>query len=89
MAVSRGLPVAEFETHLSFSVPGLTDGQNGVVLLSFTVIDSPTLPDKKVASVHRTILTTKQLIVRRGLAVAAAVGILAIGILIRIFTVDN
>ncbi|XP_029142388.1 multidrug and toxin extrusion protein 1-like [Protobothrops mucrosquamatus] len=70
---------------------GLTNAQNGVVLLSFTVIDGPNLPDKKPASVPRTgrVLTTKQLIVRRGLAVAAAVGILAVGILIRIFTVDN
>ncbi|ETE57026.1 hypothetical protein L345_17262, partial [Ophiophagus hannah] len=78
----------EFESHPSFSVPGHTDAQNGVVLLSFTIIDGPTLQDKKAADVPRTgrVLTTKQLIVRRGLAVAGAVGILAVGILIRIFT---
>ncbi|XP_070591515.1 multidrug and toxin extrusion protein 1-like [Erythrolamprus reginae] len=69
---------------------GHTDVQNGVVLLSFTVIDGPTLQDKAAAGVPRPgrVLTTKQLIVRRGLAVAGAVGILAVGILIRIFT-DN
>ncbi|XP_025020914.1 multidrug and toxin extrusion protein 2 isoform X2 [Python bivittatus] len=71
------------------SCSGRTDAQNGVVLLSFTTVDGPTLQDKKMASLPAAgqVLTTKQLIVRRGLAAGAAVGILAVGVLIRIFTV--
>ncbi|XP_072834695.2 multidrug and toxin extrusion protein 2 isoform X1 [Pogona vitticeps] len=65
------------------------DGQNGVVLLSFSGADGTTFQAESgqgTTTVSK-ILTTKQLIVRRGLAAGAAVGILAVGVLIRLFTV--
>ncbi|XP_066492561.1 multidrug and toxin extrusion protein 2-like [Tiliqua scincoides] len=74
-------------------IPVKTDNQNGVVLLSFTKTDGPIyqiqLQDEMKPSFSTVgkILTTKQLIVYRGLAVAAAVAILAVGVTIRFLTI--
>ncbi|XP_060114987.1 multidrug and toxin extrusion protein 1 [Heteronotia binoei] len=71
-----------------------TDVENGAVLLSITKTDGPSYhlrspeetPSRSTVS-H--VLTTKQLIVHRGLAVVAAVAVLAAGVLIRFLTVPE
>nr|XP_028563669.1 multidrug and toxin extrusion protein 1-like isoform X1 [Podarcis muralis] len=74
---------------------GQTDAQNGAVLLSFSKTDGPTyqlqLQDETVTGLSTVgkVLTTRQLIIQRGLAVAASVIILAIGVTIRFFTVKD
>uniref|UniRef100_A0A8D0B5E1 Multidrug and toxin extrusion protein n=1 Tax=Salvator merianae TaxID=96440 RepID=A0A8D0B5E1_SALMN len=75
---------------------GATDTQNGAVLLSFTKTDGGStyqirLQDEtphNLSTVGK-VLTTKQLIVRRGLAVAAAVLVLVVGIVVRFLTAKD
>lgn len=68
-----------------------TDNQNRVILLSFTKTEGATyqLQNEMNSSLSTfgKILTTKQLIVRRGLAVVAAVAVLAVGVTIRFLTI--
>lgn len=71
-----------------------TDVENGAVLLSITRTDGPSyhirsLPETPSQPTAGHILTTKQLIVHRGLAVAAAVAVLAVGVMIRFFTITD
>ncbi|XP_077168624.1 multidrug and toxin extrusion protein 2-like isoform X2 [Paroedura picta] len=71
-----------------------TDLKNGAVLLSITKTDGPSFsirsPEETPGrSAVGRVLTTKQLIVRRGLAVAAAVAVLAAGVVIRFFTIAD
>ncbi|XP_044285790.1 multidrug and toxin extrusion protein 1-like [Varanus komodoensis] len=68
---------------------GPSDTQNGVVLVSFTETGGPTYREESTAgcSTVGRVLTTKELLLHRGLAVGAAVGILAVGVAVRVFTV--
>lgn len=68
------------------------DTQNGVILLSIIKIDGPTYqiqpqaePNPGLSTVGKA-LTTRQLIVHRGLAVTAAVAVLIGGVAIRLVT---
>ncbi|XP_054857624.1 multidrug and toxin extrusion protein 1-like [Eublepharis macularius] len=71
-----------------------TDAENGAVLLRVTKTDGPSyqiqsqeeMPSRSTVG-H--VLTTKQLIVYRGLAVVAALAVLAVGVVIRFFTVTD
>ncbi|KAJ7308816.1 hypothetical protein JRQ81_008084 [Phrynocephalus forsythii] len=72
------------------SGPG-AETQNGVVLLRFSRADGPSFQDERspgTATVSR-VLTTKQLIVWRGLAVGAAFGVLAVGLLARFLAMKD
>ncbi|NXL55907.1 S47A1 protein, partial [Chordeiles acutipennis] len=67
------------------------DAQNGVVLTGITRLDGPTyqleLQEATPAtSPPATTMATKELIMRRALAAAAAVGVLALGIVIKLMT---
>ncbi|KAM6049200.1 multidrug and toxin extrusion protein 1-like isoform 2-T2 [Chlamydotis macqueenii] len=64
------------------------DAQNGVVLTGITRMEGPTyqLEPQPAASPPATAMTTKELIIRRGLAVAAAIAVLALGIIIKLMT---
>ncbi|XP_042298296.1 multidrug and toxin extrusion protein 2-like [Sceloporus undulatus] len=70
-------------------IPGPTDSQNGVVLVRFAAVDGPTYQAERTegVSVVGKVLTTKELIVWRGLAIGAALAVLALGVAVRLFTV--
>ncbi|XP_063002870.1 multidrug and toxin extrusion protein 1 [Elgaria multicarinata webbii] len=88
IAPSSGSPVSFFSLHIT----GQTDVQNGVVLVSFTERGGPTFRDERTTeglSTVSKVLTTKELIVYRGLAVGASVAILAVGVAIRLSTVKT
>lgn len=67
------------------------DAQNGVVLTGITRTEGPTYqlePQEATpaTSPPATTMATKELIIRRGLAAAAAVAVLALGIVIKLTT---
>lgn len=67
------------------------DAQNGVVLTGITRMEGPTYqlePQEATpaTSPPATTMATKELIIRRGLAVAAAITVLALGIVIKLTT---
>ncbi|XP_015267643.1 PREDICTED: multidrug and toxin extrusion protein 1-like [Gekko japonicus] len=68
-----------------------TDAENGAVLLSITKTDGPSyhIRSPEETPSRSTVLTTRQLIVHRGLAVAAAVAVLVVGIVVRCFTIAD
>ncbi|XP_053130694.1 multidrug and toxin extrusion protein 1 isoform X3 [Hemicordylus capensis] len=72
-----------------------TDTQNGVVLMSYTQMEGPVyqiqLPGETSPGLSTVgkVLTTRQLIVKRGLAVVAAVAVLAAGVTVRFLTIQD
>ncbi|NXA21363.1 S47A1 protein, partial [Ibidorhyncha struthersii] len=67
------------------------DAQNGVVLTGITKMEGPTYqlePQEAspATSPPATAVATKELIIRRGLAVAAAIAVLALGIVVKLMT---
>ncbi|XP_069647154.1 multidrug and toxin extrusion protein 1 isoform X2 [Haliaeetus albicilla] len=67
------------------------DAHNSVVLTGITRMEGPTYrvepqEDMPATSPPATTMATKELIIRRGLAVAAAIAILALGIVIKLMT---
>ncbi|NXG59170.1 S47A1 protein, partial [Hemiprocne comata] len=65
-----------------------TDAQNGVVLTSITRMDGLTyqLEPPEATFPPATTMATKELIIRRGLAAAAAIALLALGIVLKLMT---
>uniref|UniRef100_A0A8B9YV62 Multidrug and toxin extrusion protein n=1 Tax=Buteo japonicus TaxID=224669 RepID=A0A8B9YV62_9AVES len=69
----------------------MVDAHNSVVLTGITRMEGPTYrvelqEDMPATSPPATTMATKELIIRRGLAVAAAIAILALGIVIKLMT---
>lgn len=67
------------------------DAQNSIVLTSITRTEGPTYQLERqeatpATSPPATTMATKELIIRRGLAVAAAIAVLALGIVIKLTT---
>ncbi|NXN42166.1 S47A1 protein, partial [Rhinoptilus africanus] len=64
------------------------DAQKGVVLTGITRMEGPTyqLESQEATSPPATTMVTKELIIRRGLAAAAAVAVLALGVVIKLMT---
>ncbi|NXY77551.1 S47A1 protein, partial [Glareola pratincola] len=64
------------------------DAQKGVVLTGITRMEGPTyqLESQEATTPPATTMVTKELIIRRGLAAAAAVAVLALGVIIKLVT---
>nr|XP_047930028.1 multidrug and toxin extrusion protein 1-like [Anser cygnoides] len=62
------------------------EAQNGVVLTGITRLEGATFQPEPQGEPPGSAMSTKELIVRRGLAVAAAVTVLALGIVIKLMT---
>ncbi|XP_074451885.1 multidrug and toxin extrusion protein 1-like [Larus michahellis] len=64
------------------------DAQKGVVLTGITRMEGPTyqLESQEATSPPATTTVTKELIIRRGLAAAAAIAVLALGVVIKLMT---
>uniref|UniRef100_A0A8D0GXG9 Multidrug and toxin extrusion protein n=1 Tax=Sphenodon punctatus TaxID=8508 RepID=A0A8D0GXG9_SPHPU len=80
--------------HFFYPVPVGTDVQNGIVLIGITRTEGQTYRIKHQEatlglSAISKVLTAKELILRRGLAVVAAVAVLLVGIIVRFMTVQH
>ncbi|NXL91636.1 S47A1 protein, partial [Alectura lathami] len=64
------------------------DVQNGVVLTGITRVEGPTFQPEPQGAPPGTVLT-RQLLIRRGLAAAAALAVLALGIVIKLVTSEH
>ncbi|KAI6074402.1 Multidrug and toxin extrusion protein 1-like isoform X2 [Aix galericulata] len=62
------------------------EAQNGVVLTAITRLEGATFQPEPQQEPPGSTMSTKELIVRRGLAVAAAITVLALGIVIKLMT---
>uniref|UniRef100_A0A8B9ZKR4 Multidrug and toxin extrusion protein n=1 Tax=Anas platyrhynchos TaxID=8839 RepID=A0A8B9ZKR4_ANAPL len=68
--------------------PGV-EAQNGVVLTAITRLEGATFQPEPQGEPPGSTMSTKELIVRRGLAVAAAITVLALGIVIKVMTSNH
>lgn len=65
------------------------EAQNGVVLTAITRLEGATFQPEPQGEPPGSTMSTKELIVRRGLAVAAAITVLALGIVIKVMTSNH
>ncbi|NXN99214.1 S47A1 protein, partial [Rhinopomastus cyanomelas] len=65
------------------------DTQNGVTLTGITTMEGPTYQLEAQEATCATTVVTRGLIIRRGLAVVAAVAVLVLGIIIRLMTSNH
>ncbi|XP_062816737.1 multidrug and toxin extrusion protein 2 isoform X2 [Anolis carolinensis] len=85
-----GLPVGVVLIFVAkIGLIGPADAPNGVVLLRFSSADGSTYQAEGTmgVAVVGQVLTTKQLLVRRGLAAGAALAVLALGVIVRFLTI--
>ncbi|NXS57408.1 S47A1 protein, partial [Brachypteracias leptosomus] len=94
---SKALPPAAGPAPLPHAYPPATvvrgcvagvDAQNGVMLTGITTLEGPTYQLEPQEATPATVVT-KELIVRRGLAVAAAIAVFALGIVIKLTTSNH
>ncbi|NXT91989.1 S47A1 protein, partial [Anhinga rufa] len=65
------------------------DAQNGVVLMGITRMEGPTYQLEPRAATSPPAIVTKELIIRRVLAAAAAIAVLALGVVIKLTTTKH